>query len=74
MIAFWLTDRQSGFRDRDIAALMRLQKRLAIACKVTINEQTAHNVLNAYLSRSAGDRVLQGQIKLGNGEEINTVI
>ena len=27
MIASWLTDRQSGFSDRDIAALMRIQKR-----------------------------------------------
>lgn len=74
MIASWLTDRPSGFSDRDIAALMRIQKRLAVACKVTIKEQTAHNVLNAYLGRSAGDRVLQGQIKLGDGEEINAVI
>lgn len=74
MIASWLTDRQSGFSDRDISALMRIQKRLAVACKVTIKEQTAHNVLNAYLGRSAGDRVLQGQIKLGDGEEINAVI
>jgi len=74
MIASWLTDRNSGFSDRDIAALMRIQKRLAVACKVTIKEQTARNVLNAYLGRSAGDRVLQGQIKLGDGEEIDAVI
>ena len=74
MITSWLTDRQSGFSDHDIAALMRIQKRLAVACKVTIKEQTAHNVLNAYLSRSAGDRVLQDQIKLGVGEKINAVI
>lgn len=74
MIASWLTDRKSGFSDRDIAALMRIQKRLAVACKVTIKDQTARNVLNAYLGRSAGERVLQGQIKLGDGEEINAVI
>lgn len=74
MIASWLTDRPSGFSDRDIAALMRIQKRLAVACKVTIKEQTARNVLDAYLGRSAGKRVLQGQIKLGDGEEINAVI
>lgn len=74
MIASWMTDRATGFSDRDIAALMRIQKRLAVACKVTIKDQTAHNVLNAYLGRSAGERVLQGQIKLGDGEEINAVI
>jgi adenylate cyclase len=74
MIASWLTDRQLEFSDRYIAALMRIQKRLAVACKVTIKEQTAHNVLNAYLGRSAGDRVLQGQIKLGDGGKINAVI
>ena len=74
MIASWLTDCEAGFSDRDIAALMRIQKRLAVACKVNIKEQVAHNVLDAYLGRNAGERVLRGQIKLGDGEEINAVI
>ena len=74
MIASWVTDREAGFSDREIAALMRIQKRLAVACKVTIKEQVAHNVLDAYLGRKAGQRVLQGQIKLGDGEEIKAVI
>jgi len=74
MMASWLTDHPNGFSDREIDALTRIQKRLAVACKVTIKEQVAHNVLDAYLGRNAGARVLSGQIKLGDGEEINAVI
>jgi adenylate cyclase len=34
----------------------------------------ARNILDAYLGASAGEKVLQGQIKRGDGEDINAVI
>jgi adenylate cyclase len=74
MIASWLTDRQTGFSDLVIAALMHIQKRLAVVCKFTVKEQTAHNVLFAYLGRCAGDRILLSQTKLDDGEKTNAVI
>lgn len=74
MMASWLTDHPQGFSDWEIDALPRIQKRFAAACKVTSKEQVAQNVLDAYLGRSVDERVLNGQIRLGDGEENNAII
>jgi hypothetical protein len=72
MIASWLTDRQTVFSDRDIAALlMHIQKLSAVASK-------GQNAQNHYplsvLSWVTGDCTLQSQMKLADVEEINAVI
>ena len=74
IVGSWTTDRPSGFSDQDIQALLRIQTRLAVACKGMIKDQIARNVLTAYLGRNAGRRVLDGQIKRGDGETIHAVI
>ncbi len=74
LIGSWATDRASGFSDLDVRSLLRIQKRLAVACKVIIKDQTARNVLTTYLGPDAGRRVLDGQIKRGDGETIHAVI
>ena len=70
----WTTDRPSGFSERDIRSLMRIQSRLAVACKVTIKEQIAENIVTTYLGRNTGRRVLTGHIKRGDRETIHAVI
>lgn len=70
----WTTDRPSGFSIQDIQSLQRIEKRLAVACRVIINRQVARNVLSTYLGPDAGQRVLNGQIKRGDGETIHAVI
>ncbi|MFT5509594.1 MAG: adenylate cyclase [Hyphomicrobiaceae bacterium] len=70
----WTTDRKSGFTRRDIQDLTRVQKRLAVACKVQIRREITHNVLTAYLGDEAGRKVLDGQIKRGDGRQVNAVI
>ena len=74
LIGSWATDRASGFSDRDIQSLLRIQQRLAVACKVTINDQTARTILTTYLGPDAGKKVMDGQIKRGDGETIHAVI
>ena len=74
IMASWTTDRPSGFSLQDIASLQRIEKRLAVACRVVINRQIARNVLSTYLGPDAGRRVLNGQIKRGDGETIHAVI
>lgn len=74
IIGSWTTDRQTGFSDDDIKALMRIQRRLAVACKVTIKDQTARNVLAAYLGAKASAEVLSGTIKRGDGRTMHTVL
>lgn len=68
ILGSWATDRPGGFSDQDIRSLLRIQQRLAVACKVMIKDQIARNVLTAYLGPNAGRRVLDGQIRRGDGE------
>jgi adenylate cyclase len=74
IIGSWLTDRESGFSDADVRALMRIQQRLAVASKVTVKDQISRNILAAYLGISAGEQVLDGHIKLGDGQTVHAVI
>lgn len=74
LIGSWMTDRPSGFSERDVQTLTRIQARLAVTCKMTIKEQLARNVLAAYLGPGAGKQVLNGRIKRGDGEQIHAVI
>jgi adenylate cyclase len=70
----WATDSASGFSEQDIQALLRIQRRLGVACKVQIREQIARNVLTTYLGPKTGRRVLEGQIQRGDGETIHAAI
>ncbi len=70
----WATNRATGFHDRDIHALQRIQRRLAVASKVIIREQKTRNILNAYFGVNAADRILSGHIRRGDVERINAVI
>jgi adenylate cyclase len=74
IIGSWLTNRPGGFSDREIACLLRIQKRLGVAYKIGIREQISENIATTYLGRSAGRMVLNGNIKRGDGEDIFAVI
>lgn len=74
IIGSWLTDRPGGFTDREISWLLRLQKRLGVAYKIGVREQISENIVNAYLGRNAGQRVMSGSIQRGDGEDIYAVI
>jgi adenylate cyclase len=74
ILGSWTTDREAGFSDDDIGTLLRIQRRLAVACKVTIKDQNAHNVLATYLGREASEAVLSGQIQRGDGRTMPTVL
>ena len=74
IVGSWTTDRPKGFTDDDVQSLRRIQRRLAVACKITIKTQIAQNVLDSYLGPSSGRRVLEGQIQRGDGETIHAVI
>lgn len=74
IIGSWVTDRAVGFTDAEIESLTRLKTRLAVACKMGIRGQVARNVVTTYLGPSAGLRVLDGQIRRGDGETLHAVI
>lgn len=74
MLVSWATDRPGGFSGGEISALRRIQSRLAVGIKMANREETALNVVNAYLGVKAGRHVLDGQIQRGDGELLHAVI
>lgn len=70
----WATDREGGFTDEDISTLQRIQQRLAIACKTVIQSRISRNIAEAYLGRETGQRVLNGSIRLGDGEHTRALV
>ena len=74
MVGSWATRRPEGFGDAHIAALRFLQQPFAVAIKIAAQEELAANVVQTYLGPVAGKRVLNGQIRRGDGETIPAVI
>ena len=74
IITSWATDRPSGFSASDVQSLQRIEKRLAVTCRVMIERQITGNILSTYLGTDAGEQVLKGQIKRGDGETIHAVV
>jgi adenylate cyclase len=74
IIVTWASDRPGGFTDDDIAALKRIQRRYAVACKTAIQDRIAHNITETYLGKQAGNRVLSGQIRRGDGQSTKAVV
>lgn len=74
MIGSWSTDRPGGFTELEISELLRIQSRLAVACKMAVQGGLARNMLSTYLGADAGSRVLSGQTRRGDGETIRAAI
>ena len=72
--ASFATRSPGGFRDDELAALRRLLAPFTRMVEIFGNMLKARNILDAYLGPSAGQKVLAGQIKRGDGEDINAVI
>ncbi|MBB4063254.1 adenylate/guanylate cyclase domain-containing protein [Gellertiella hungarica] len=74
MIGSWATDAPGGFDDAVIAALLKIQTNLAVAAKMAVLGKLANNMLTTYLGGNAGQRVLSGQIRRGDGESIRAAL
>jgi adenylate cyclase len=74
IICSWLGDRPVGFADDEIALLQRITRHLGIALKSKIERSVAQNVAHAYLGKRAGEAVLNGLIRRGDGEKITAAL
>ncbi len=74
LLVAWSSDRPGGFSDDDIAALKKIQRRMAVAGKTAIQSRIAGNIVETYLGRQAGRQVLNGAIKRGDGQETQAVV
>ncbi len=74
VLGSWSTDQRGGFTDGEIGELLRIQDSLAVACKMAARGDVAKSALSTYLGAKAGERVLSGQIKRGDGETTRAAI
>jgi len=70
----WLTSRPEGFTDAHVAALKRVVPTLALAFKAAALARMTGTLMETYLGRDAGRRVLSGRIMRGVTERIDAAI
>jgi adenylate cyclase len=70
----WATDAPGGFSDAQVATLQRLKPFLALAIKSASLARIAGTLVETYLGRDAGRRVLGGKIARGVAEPIDAVL
>ena len=70
----WTTDAPDGFTDGQIEALLRLVPSLALAAKCASLARIAETLVETYLGRDAGRRVLSGRIARGVADRIGAVL
>jgi adenylate cyclase len=74
IIASFTADAPGGFTDSHIAILEALQPLFALAVKSAAHRRAASSVVETYLGRDAGRRVLRGEIQRGSVEKLRAVI
>ena len=74
ILSSWVSDSADGFNDEHVKAFRLLQPHLALVAKLSQQQNTAANVVSAFLGKEVGRRVLRGQIQLGDVECIPAVI
>jgi adenylate cyclase len=74
LYSYWTTDRAEGFSDADVAALKRLTPFLGLAIKSASLGRIAGTLVETYLGRDAGRRVLSGRIARGVADRIEAVL
>ena len=70
----WATKAPGGFSDSQIAALERLVPYLALAIKSVSLTRMTGTLMETYLGRDAGQRVLKGRIVRGIADRLDAVV
>lgn len=70
----WATRHPDGFSEADVAALRRLVPVLILAIKSASLARIAGTLVEVYLGRDAGQRVLAGRISRGVADRIGAVL
>jgi adenylate cyclase len=74
VICSWLSDRPAGLTDYEIVQLQQITRELGIALKAKFERSVAQNIAHAYLGKRAGQAVLAGSIRRGDGEKITAAL
>ena len=73
-IISWVTNHPGGWSQEELNNLKKLQATMAIAIRWAMTQRLAENILNSYFGKGVGGRLLSGQVRLGDGEDINAII
>jgi adenylate cyclase len=73
-IITFATDNPAGFSDADIDDLTRLGDMIGAIIEMHIERGVAETLANTYLGHVVGERILNGAIRRGDGQEINAVL
>jgi adenylate cyclase len=68
------TDRKGGFTDGETAGLEYIAQALGVIVELQSSRRIAKSLLDTYIGRRTGERVLAGSIRRGAGETIRAVI
>lgn len=74
VVMSFVSERPGGFTDPELTALRRLRYMIALNARTAMEAQMRRTLASTYLGRSAGDRVLGGEVARGGGEAIEAVI
>ncbi len=70
----WSTRHAAGFSEEGLAAMRRLVPTLGLAIKSAALARIAGTLVEVYLGRDAGQRVLEGKIRRGIADRIDAVL
>lgn len=70
----WSTDRPGGFSTEDLVQINELLPILATAVEIRSNRRITKNLLNTYVGKHAGERILAGDIRRGSGMTVSAAI
>jgi adenylate cyclase len=70
----WSSDRPGGFTTGDLAQIYDLLPALSLLLEIYLNRRIAITLLDTYVGRAAGERILRGQITRGSGETVRAAI
>ena len=73
-VTTWATDRPGGFAEAEIAQIAQLMPALGVVVEARAMRRLAGSLLNTYLGRTAGQRILEGEIRRAQGERMSAVI
>jgi adenylate cyclase len=73
-VATWSTREPGGFTSQQLADLDAVIAPLTRVAEIRALRRTATNLLNTYVGRQAGERILMGEIRRGHVEAIRAII
>ncbi len=73
-VATWTTRQAGGFTEAQLAGIDNILAPLARLAEIYALRRTASNLLDAYVGRQAGERILAGRIRRGDSEAIDAAI